>query len=319
MPDKRPRRKTTLIAGIDLGGTNIKSVLMTGSGLVLARNSLPTQADKGRQAVLLNIIRGWNKLVNAAAGAPVTALGLSIPGETDDAGRIWRLPHVAGFERFPVVEHMRKATGLRHVVAENDAACAAVAEHRLGAAGKYQNFLQVTLGTGVGGGLILNSQLFRGRDGFAAEIGHVAVANQGRPCACGSVGCVEAYVGAQGILESYGELGGAKTKRGMPADVAEITKRAEAGERVASETLALTGHLLGHALASILNVLNLEAVVFSGGIRRAMPFMKPSLSETLRARCMGRPVSRLPLLLTKLGDDAGAIGAGLLAAESATR
>ena len=293
--------------GIDFGGTRIKGALVDAKGEVLKSVICDTEASAGRATVMRNIFGLIEELQPSSKNLP---LGLSIPGECDTKGKVWRLPNVANFEGFQLRTALIKRLGRRPIAIDNDAICAAFAEHRLGAATKFDNFLQITLGTGIGGGLVLNGELYRGRDGFGAEIGHIAIHNAGRKCGCGIRGCMEAYAGAAGILKTYRSLGG------RAKSVKEVSQHASKGKKSALKCFAQVGNVLGHGLASILNTLNLEALVFSGGIRKAMKYMKPTLQETLRERCMGEPVSKLALRLTRLGEDAGSVGAALLAMQS---
>jgi len=299
--------------GVDLGGTNIKAALIDAQGKLLAHDKIPTGSDQGAEYVLAQTALVVKRLAKQhASGQREIALGVAIPGEVNDAGAVWRLPNIAGFEGVVFAKALREKLAPElnptHIAIDNDAICAAWGEYQAGVSKTYANQLHITLGTGVGGGLVLGGKLYRGRDGFAAEIGHVATHHDGRPCVCGATGCMEAYTCARGILQTHTELGGDGIE-----SVAMLVELAAADDQIALATLEQAGGELGHGLASMINVLNLDALVFSGGIRGALPFMLPSIQAKLRERCMGKVAAELPLLTTSLGDDAGTIGAALLA------
>lgn len=188
---------------------------------------------------------------------------------------------------------------------ENDATAAALAEQRYGWGTEYSSFLLVTLGTGVGGGLVLDGRLRRGRGGFAGEIGHVLVDSTGDawPCGCGLKGCLEAYAGTRGLLRQDREQGGAAT---------EVREIVEAGGGRAMRLFEFLGRALGAGLARLNNALDLDALVFAGGVSGSFAQFEPALRECFRANSYAGPMSDIPMVISRLGEQAGVIGAAWL-------
>ncbi len=286
--------------GIDWGGTLIKAAVVDGAN-VRAHASIETNASHGAPAVLDAIAA----LVRGLAPSPEFA-GTAIPGEVRPDGRCWRLPNVPGFEDVNIGAELSRRLGCP-VGVENDATAAALAERLYGWGNKYKSFLLVTLGTGVGGGVVLDGNLRRGSNGFAGEIGHVLVdaSPTAWPCGCGRLGCIEAYAGKAGLLRKYREVGGhASTAR----EIAE--HGGEKGEAV----WRMMGSMLGSALGSINNTLDLDAIVFTGGISNSFALIEPHVRAALKLRVFAPPLAELPLLTSQLGEHAGVIGAAHLPA-----
>ncbi|HEX4338185.1 MAG TPA: ROK family protein [Polyangiaceae bacterium] len=287
--------------GIDVGGTRIKVAEVRGNS-VLKSESVETPADKGPVAVM-DAIAGAVKRI---ASAP-SEIGMAIPGEVDPSGKVWRLPNIPGFEGFQIGGELAKRTGAR-VVVENDATTAAYGEALFGHGQQYSSFLLVTLGTGVGGGLVMNKKLVRGAHGFGAEIGHMTVdPSPGAPaCACGNTGCLEAFAGTRALLETFRAGGGTAHE---VKDVADSAHRGEAGGKAAFARLTWA---LGVTLNSIQNLLDLDAIVFSGGVSKSFDLVEAPLRAELRKRRYAEPLSELPLVVSDFGELAGVVGAAYL-------
>jgi glucokinase len=288
--------------GVDFGGTYIKVAAVQGAEIV-QQVSVPTPRD----ATPLDVLDTLAGAVRQIDRAP-DEVGVAIPGEVDRTGRCWRLPNVPGFEGIEIAREISRRLGGARIVVENDATAAALGELVHGHGRRYASFLLVMLGTGVGGGLVMNGSLVRGAHGFAAEIGHVPIDNtpEAWPCGCGHVGCVEAYAGTEGILRTYRELGGAAT-----APV-EIAAAAVGGETAAVETFSRVGRALGRMLTAVQNVLDLDAVVFSGGISASFRLFEPALRAALVARAHAPPLGAVPLITSELDARAGMVGAAHL-------
>jgi glucokinase len=194
------------------------------------------------------------------------------------------------------------------VAVENDATTAAYGEALYGHGQQYESFLLVTLGTGVGGGLVIGKRLIRGAHGFGAEIGHMTVdASPTAPrCACGNTGCLEAFAGTRALLDAFRRAGGTATE---VRDVADSAHRGEAGGKGAFATLTWA---LGVTINSIQNLLDLDAIVFSGGVSRSFDLIEAPLRAELRGRRFAEPLSEIPLLVSDFGDLAGVVGAAYL-------
>jgi len=262
----------------------------------------PTRAGSSA-AEVLDTIAG----TALALSSKPDAVGVAIPGEVNSEGRCWRLPNVPGFEGVHIAEELAKR--LRCPIAvENDATTAALGERLYGHGREHPSFLMMTLGTGVGGGLVLGHQLYPGANGFAAEIGHMKVdSSPAAPlCACGQRGCVEAFAGTRALLREYNRLGG------QASEVLPIAVSARRGEDAGLKTFEMMGSALGRLLANIQNLLDLNAVVFSGGISASFDLLEPYVRAALRAHAFAPPLAEVPLLISELGERAGVIGAAHL-------
>ncbi len=290
-----------MLIGVDFGGTAVKAGIVE-NGEVVRSTSTATRADAGPVEVLDAIAN----TVLALTPKP-EAVGVAIPGEVNAEGRCWRLANVPHFEGVAIGEELAKRLGCP-IAVENDATTAALGEQLYGHGRLHPSFLMVTLGTGVGGGLVLGHQLYPGSNGFAAEIGHNNVdSSPDAPlCACGQRGCIEAYAGTKALLRRFAELGG------KASEVLPISVSARRGEEAGRKTFEMMGRALGKGLADIQNVLDLNAVVFSGGVSASFDLLEPYIRAALREHVFGKPAGDVPLLVSELGERAGVIGAAYL-------
>lgn len=284
--------------GVDFGGTFIKAALVEEAN-VRAHASVPTDAEAGPEAVLDNLAQAVRKL-----GTKAETVGVAIPGEVDDRGICYRLPNVPGFADYPMRAQLEKRLGCA-VSIENDATAAALAERLFGWGTQFRSFLLVTLGTGIGGGLVLDGNVRRGRGGFAGEIGHVLVDSSpgAWECGCGLKGCMEAYAGAKGLLRHDSEKGGNAT---------EIREIVDAGGARAERLFEFLGRALGTGLARLNNALDLDALVFTGGVSGSFAAIEPRLRAHFVAHSYAQPMGSIPMEVSKLGEHAGVIGAAWL-------
>lgn len=294
--------------GVDFGGTALKAGLVS-EGRVLRRESVPTPAAEGADATM-EALAGLVKRLDARPAG----LGLSIPGEVDADGRCVRLPNVPGFEGRPLAAELSGRLGCP-VRVENDATAAALGEQRHGAGRRHASFLLLTLGTGVGGGLVLDGRLRRGARGFAGEVGHVLIDSGERawPCGCGRRGCLESRAGSAGLLRAWAEARRAEGREPEPeASPALAAEAARAGEEAARRAWESWGRALGTALATLQAVLDLDAVVLTGGLAPSWELGERALREELSARAYAPALAAVPIELSELGGDAGLIGAAEL-------
>ncbi|MTV26207.1 ROK family protein [Nitriliruptoraceae bacterium ZYF776] len=301
--------------GIDVGGTKLVAATVAADGRVLDRRRRTTPA---RDDDLL--VDTLTELVGELGqGLPV---GIGIAGMVNPAGDVVYGPNIA-VRDLPLARRLEERSGTLPAVV-NDASAAALGEQRAGAARDHRDVVLLTLGTGVGGGLVLDGRLHIGANGFGAETGHVIIEERGRPCPCGNRGCIEAYASgtAIGLLarERLVDPEASSTLR----EVTELTGRevsdaALAGDRLAQDVLTEVGGWLGVAAASLVNLLDPEVILIGGGAGAATaPWVLPAAERSLAARLFGRGHREPPpFALTELGDDAGMVGAALLAAERA--
>ncbi|MGH8906441.1 MAG: ROK family protein [Egibacteraceae bacterium] len=305
-----------LAIGIDLGGTKLAAGLVSGDGGVTRRVRRDTPDDA--ESILAQIVDVVSDIddLGGVAGLPV---GLGVAAIVDSRGVARWGPHLPFADR-PVRDELRAALD-RWVAVDNDANVAAWGEYRVGAGVPgTTSLLMLTLGTGVGGGLVLDGRLIRGAQGFAGEFGHVIVDEGGPACGCGNRGCLEALASGTAIGRRAREAltaGAASVLRGVQEVTGEdVTAAARAGDTLALEVLARCGFWLGVGIASLVNALDPEIVVVGGGAMRAGELLLSPARTALAARLMGRG-HRIapPVVRARLGGDAGLVGAALLALE----
>lgn len=290
-----------MLIGVDFGGTHIRAGIVEG-GEVTRLATTSTRPGSTPNEVLEAIASA------ALALSPKPkAVGVAIPGEVDAEGRCWRLTNVPGFEGVHVGQELARRLGCP-IAVENDATAAALGEQLYGHGRVHPSFLMVTLGTGIGGGLVLGHLLYPGSNGFAGEIGHMNVdrSPDAPTCACGQRGCIEAFAGTYALLRRFRELGG------QADEVLPISVSARRGEPAGLRVFEQMGEALGAGLANIQNLLDLNAIVFSGGISASFDLIEPSLRRALRQYSFAPPLAEVPLLVSELGERAGVIGAAYL-------
>jgi glucokinase len=290
-----------MLIGVDFGGTQVKAGIVE-NGEVIRSTSSPTPAAGGAEEVL-DVIAST---VLALSPKP-SAVGVAIPGEVNSEGRCWRLPNVPGFEGVHIAAELSKRLTCP-IAVENDATTAALGERLYGHGREHASFLMITLGTGIGGGLVLGHQLYPGSNGFAGEVGHMIIDRSPNAplCACGQHGCIEAYAGTKALLRKYAELGGQATQ------VLPIAASARRNEERGIAVFEMMGNALGRGLANIQNLLDLNAIVFTGGISASFDLLEPHIRKSLLHNAFAPPLAAVPLLVSELGERAGVIGAAHL-------
>lgn len=311
--------------GIDLGGTNIKAGVVDERGQVLSRVSIPTGGEQGFGAVLDHIAQAAHEAREQARvpWARVAAIGLGGPGIFyGPRGVNYNTPNLPALQgkavRAPLLKRLGRAefAGSR-LVLENDANLAAYAEFWVGCGRKVDTLALFTLGTGVGGGIVLNGRLWRGATGTAAELGHQNLFPDGALCGCGNRGCLEAYASATGLVRRLGEAVSAgrtsvlagRSRAGEPLSARDITEAARAGDAVARELVEETGRFLGIGVANVLHILNVEMVVFAGGMTAAGKMLLDPIREEAKRRVFPLAFRGVRILFSHMGNDAGLIGA----------
>jgi glucokinase len=302
--------------GLDVGGTKIAGAVVDGTGAVLAEIVEPTpeQSDAAAvTAVLLDMIERLRR------DSDVAAIGVGAAGIVEwPAGKMLWAPNNA-YRDWPVREQLEKATGLP-VVVDNDANVAALAEARLGE--PYPDMVLVTVGTGIGGGLVMNGDIYRGRTGLAAELGHIILNPDGPRCGCGNHGCFEAYASGT-ALTRMGRDAATDDPDGLIARLGAatgeitgqtVTTAARQGDPTATALFARLGRWLGVGIASLANIFEVDAVVVGGGLVETGEMLLAPARAAARKFAYA-PTARgiAPVLPATFGGDAGKIGAALLA------
>lgn len=314
---------TTSAIGVDLGATKIAAGLVSNVGAILARRKTGTGSGEGPEAVADRLAGLISDLIQQAQHEDLprpTGLGVGVAGLIDhDAGVVISSPN-AGWSQMPLRDLVAARVPLTPVVVDNDGNCAAIGETWVGAAAGYRHVACLTLGTGVGGGLVLDGRIYRGAHGVGAEVGHLVVAADGELCSCGGRGCLEAYASGTAVarmarsrLES--KPGTTSTLRGIRSDelrAEDVTEAAAAGDTLAREVLAEAGRMLGCGLTSLVHLLEPELVVVSGGLAEAGDMILAPARAELRRRAFPASVQHVKVLPAKLGNDAGMVGAAAL-------
>jgi len=312
---------SAIAIGIDIGGTRLRTATVATDGTILDRRRRSTPAADGS-----SLIAAIEEEVAAISGSLPDArslpVGIGIAGLVSPDGLVRYGPNI-GIRDLPVAEELR-ARLERPVAVLNDASAAALGEQRAGAGQGRSDVLMFTLGTGVGGGVVVGGQLVVGAGGFAGELGHVIVERGGRRCPCGNRGCVEAYASGRSIGEQAIERLEAGSRasrlRGLDeVDGAAVSQAAADGDVFAQELLRDVGGWLGIAIASCVNALDPEMVLLGGGAASAVaPFALPTTRTTVDEHVIGHGFRDMPPIeLAVLGDDAGTVGAAVYAAEHA--
>ena len=288
------------VLAVDLGGTNIRLAAVSAVGHLLYTVKRPTKTASEPAALVAALVEMAAPCM-AAEGSPV-AIGLGVPANVTPEGQIRHLPNIPSLEGFDLGGELGKALGIR-VVLENDATAASIGESWLGASKGIDTSILVTLGTGLGGGVIVNGCALRGPDGGAGKIGHICVEPDGHPCGCGSNGCIEQYASATALVRMARESG---LKVG---DAQELYKAFKAGDKLAVSVFEKMGRYLGIMLAGLVNTLNPEMIVIGGGVAAGLDAFLPSLEKEIHYRAWEEPAKRARIVRSALGDNAGLLGA----------
>jgi glucokinase len=305
----------TLAIGIDIGGTNLRFALVDEAGRIVNRSRSVSGISEGRDAFSQRLLAGINGLRAAADadGAVVVGIGAGVPGLIGRDGIIHASVNMRPLDGFNLSRFLEQQTGLP-AECGNDANVIALGELIYGAGRGLNSFVVITIGTGLGSGLILDGRLWSGCDGFAAEFGHVTVEPEGFPCPCGNRGCLEQYVSAGALVRHASERSAPElcvSTDNVP-DAARVASLARQGEAAACEAFEEAGRYLGIALASLANTLNLEAAIIGGGVAASLDLLLPSLAGELERRCFPLIGEPFAILAGTLGDDAGLLGAAAM-------
>lgn len=311
---------TPAAIGIDLGGTNCRAALVGAQGRIGEMFLRPTRMAGGYAAWLEELATAIEALLleGEALGLKVAAVGMGAPGLISGDGTVVTSPNLPALNGRPLAADLAERLRLPVVVA-NDANAIAWGEALFGAGRDFTSFLTMTLGTGVGGGLVLDRRLWLGADGAAGEVGHWTVVPDGRPCGCGNRGCLEQYASARALAVLARE----RIAAGEPSALAqiaaaELTSRqvgeaARRGDALALAVLEEAGGYLGQVLGGIANLLNLNGAVIAGGAVDSFDLMHPAILRELRRHAFAVPGRRLVVVPGRLGDEAGILGAAALA------
>jgi len=318
--------------GVDLGGTNLRVALVEENGRLLEKLTTGTQVSRGRETVIAEMCSDIRQLAEKFSSAGnLRGIGIGVPGIIEmKKGFIHESPNLPGWDNFPVRDEIEQRLGTR-VILENDANAAAMGEKWLGAGRDRPDMCMLTLGTGVGGGVILNGRIWHGMTGMAGELGHVTVESNGVPCKCGNLGCLEKYASATAVVRMAKEAidsGQAPELKKAMSDTPEFSSKnvyqmAIQGDEPAQAIYRKVGSALGIGLAGMINILNLPMFVIGGGMASAWDAFAPTMMEEVKKRSFVFRATTPPptgkiepgkTIVTRamLGSDAGLFGAALL-------
>ena len=319
MPDER------LVAGVDLGGTKVLTLITDSSMKEVGRDQRTSDASGGPDVTIGQMA---DSVRAAANGREIAIVGISTAGPVDlRRGLVTEPPNLHGWHNVPIAERLQDLLKIECVM-QHDANCGAISELRLGAGKGTRHMVYITLGTGVGGGLVLNGEIYDGLTGSAGEIGHMIVEPGGRVCNCGRTGCLEAMVGghylgldAQDLVkaEPQGILAGLAAKAGTPADAKLLSEAADAGDKSADAVIHRAGEYLGAGLVNLINVFNPELIVMGGALLHlGERYFGPARAVAERDSFKG-PLHDVRMVAAQLGEEAPAMGAALVAWDSLSR
>lgn len=331
--------------GVDLGGTNLRIAAVDADGNLLEKVTTNTQTSKGRDFVIGEMTDAIKHLSGKFAGKmELMGAGIGVPGIIDKrTGMLRESPNLPGWDDYPVRDEIEKRLSAP-VILENDANVAALGEQWLGAAKGYDDVCMITLGTGVGGGIVIHKHIWAGMNGMAGEIGHVTIEPEGHPCGCGNRGCAEQYASATAVMrmarEEIAKGNASELEKLAAGPNIEFSARAVfnlalQGDGASQRVYDRVGRALGILLADLINVLNLRMYVIGGGVSSGWQAFAPKMFEELRHRSMvyaatAPPAEYIPMgaaskvasqqpppyrtVITRalLGSDAGLYGAARL-------
>ena len=307
--------------GVDIGGTNIKIALVDLEGKIVYSNTTPTRADLGYEHTLGNIKLAISDLMKETNETKDTieAIGFGFPGQIDyQAGVVRLLPNMPGWVDIPVADIMQKEFGIPTRL-DNDVRVATLGELKYGAGKGCTNLVCITVGTGIGSGLVINGKLARGAKNAAGEIGHIKLSMYDGPlCGCGDFGCFEAYASGPAIVQMAKEyIMGGKSSKFKELATEELSpyivaQAALQGDVVAKQIYRKIGEIIGLGLTSVINLLNPERVIIGGGVADAGEILLGPVREVVAKRAMPIQAKSVEIVPAVLGNTAGVIGASLL-------
>ena len=317
--------------GVDLGGTNLRIAAVDSNGMLLEKLTLGTEVKRGRDFVINEMVSAIQSLRTKYNGAGnLMGMGIGVPGFIDmDTGTVMDSPNLPDWTRFPVRELIEQRLGTT-VILENDANAAAMGEKWLGAGRDYEHMIMYTLGTGVGGGIVMNGRLWHGMNGMAGELGHFTIYPDGHPCGCGNNGCLEQYASATAVVRMAREAiarGEASELERSAKDNVEFSARviytfAIQGDVAAQKIFEKVGKALAIGIGAMVNSLNLPIYVIGGGVSSAWDAFAPAMFAEMKWRSSiyrltapdhpDREKKHTIVTRALLGSDAGLYGAARL-------
>ncbi|MFH1540830.1 MAG: ROK family protein [Elusimicrobiota bacterium] len=289
------------LVGIDIGGTKVLIVLLDENKVLKKRIVFPMSNTEPKK-ILDEIISNVKKLEN------ISTVGVSIAGDIDSKNGILRFsPNLPKWKNVRLKKYFEEQLKVPTVV-DNDANCAAYGSYIIDGQEKYKNFITVTLGTGIGGGIIIDGNLYRGSTGTAGEIGHITISPDGPKCNCENRGCLEAHIGTKGILEMAAKSG--ISNKNITVKI--IAHMAREGDKRALKVYEKFAEYLAVGVGSLINIFNPDMITFSGGVSNNWDLVKKRFFSELKKRTFKTSFEYVKIIKSKSHEDLGAIGAALL-------
>ncbi|MFV9510614.1 ROK family glucokinase [Tepidibacillus sp. LV47] len=314
--------KKEIYVGVDLGGTTIKMGLISKIGELIFETEIPTRTKDGYQAIIDDIVQNVRKIASdfGLTWEQVKGMGMGIPGLLDiDAGIVRMAPNLKWKDLS--IKQILENELLIPVKIENDANVAAIGEAWVGAGKGFKHVIMATIGTGIGGGIIVDGKILHGKNGMAAELGHIPISDKGIVCGCGNVGCLETVSSATGIIRMAKEVV-AKEKDSILTErykgkLDEITAKSvlDAAKEKDKEAMAIVkeaAYLLGKALATVANLFDPEIIIIGGGVSKAGNILFEPIREAFYQHGLKNIVKNVQIVPATLGNTAGIIGAAAL-------
>jgi len=286
--------KNQVAIGIDVGGTHLKCAVVNSAGKILHQHQVSSLSQKKSSIILENLLFHLREEEAWATdhGYRVAGIGLGVPGIVEHPhGIVRQSPHFLTWKNYPVLKKLKQKLAFP-IWVDNDANHAALGELWQGAGKNKKNFILLTLGTGIGGGIILNRKLWQGDSGFAGELGHLVIEKKGKSCNCGGKGCLEKYASSEVFKK----------------DPEQMYQLAKEGDRFALQEWKKFGEALGVGVASIVNALDIETILIGGGLSGAWNYFNQSMHQSIKNHLYAHTAKRVKIQKAKLGNRAGVMG-----------
>ena len=320
--DAMTKKLEKMIVGVDLGGSKINAILSDSSGNIEARDLRDTLSHEGPDAVIKRIIESIKQV---ASRADIAGIGIGAAGACDVAtGVITLSPNLPGWYNIPLKDIIQREFDLP-VYLENDATAAALGEHCFGGGVGIDNLIYICVGTGIGGGILIDGQLYHGASGSAGEIGHMTIDINGPSCPCGNSGCWETLASGTALAREAVKRIEAGTQTSIlnfadgqlqKVSAHRVFLATREGDRLANELISQTAHYLGVGLVNIVNIFNPQLILIGGGLSRMGQLLLEPATKVVRERAYELPARAVRIELARLGADAEALGAAALVLES---
>lgn len=310
--------------GVDLGGTNIAIGLVNDKGVIVRKGSVPTKAHRDADEIIKDMAGLALKLITeeGLSVSDIEYAGIATPGTADSDRGVVVYANNLPFLQYPIADKLKEFSGIKKVLIENDANAAAKGEAEWGASKGYNTSIMITLGTGLGGGIIIDKKVYSGFNYAAAELGHIVIEVGGRPCTCGRNGCWESYSSATGLIKT--------TKEYMEKDKSSIMwelvggnldsvsartpyDAMRKGDKTAKEVVAVYTRYLAEGIVNIINIFQPEVLAIGGGVSNEKNYLLEPLMEIIDKDQYSRNSDKKTIVkIAQLGNDAGIIGAAML-------